>query len=104
MKLAAQAPGVLRQFTNLNVNTIRSLAGETHSGPGERRVKIAVEFVAVPVALTDLCRAVSRKRKACFRKVARIGAEAHRATELIHPFQLAELVYDAVRCCGIHLG
>src|SRR5438067_98239 len=83
MELATQAPRVIGYFTNLHVNTIRSLPGEAHSCLRQRRLKVAVEFVAVPMALTNLRGAIGSKRETSFRKMTRISSEAHGATELI---------------------
>src|SRR5690242_2012461 len=104
MKLATQAPGMIRHLTNLNVNTVGRLPGKTHSGVREHLLEVAVEFVAMPMALTDIRCAIRCDRETSFRETAGVGAQTHRAAEFIHPFQLAELENHAMRGCGIKFG
>src|SRR5215471_17953826 len=66
MELAAQVPGMIRQFADFYVNTIGSLACETQSMLLQHGFVLAVEFVAMPMPLTDLTGAVGFARETVF--------------------------------------
>src|SRR5579871_6475917 len=103
MKLAAQEPGMVGDFANLDVHRVRSLARDSESARGEDLLIFAVELVAMAVALADLGSPVGFARETAFRKQARISAESHGPAQLIHAFQLAQLVDDTVRSGRIEL-
>src|SRR5882762_9941466 len=54
MELAAEEPGMLRRFDDLDVLAVGRAAGDAESGIGERLFVLAVELVAVAVALGNL--------------------------------------------------
>src|SRR5579871_4648208 len=58
MELAAEHPGVVREFADLDVDLVGGLAGEAEAMFGEDRLKFAVEFEAVAMALADEGRVV----------------------------------------------
>ena len=66
--------------------------------------ELAVEFVAVAVALADLGRAVRLRARSCPRPAGRIRAQPHGAAQFVHALQLAQLVDHAVRRGRIELG
>src|SRR5438309_3776543 len=54
MELATQKPGVVGRFDDLDVDAVRSAAGDAQARRHERLFILAVKFVAVAVALADL--------------------------------------------------
>ena len=54
MKLAAEEPGVLGRFDDLDVLAVGRAAADAESGIGERVFVFAIEFVPVPVSLGNL--------------------------------------------------
>ena len=71
---------------------------------GQDGLELAIELVAMAMAFADLVGAVGCARKAAFRQLAGIRAQAHRAAQFVDAFQFAKLVDDAVRRRGIELG
>ena len=51
MKLNADEPGMIWQLDDLDVDAVRSLAGDAESCGNQRGLEIAIEFVAVAVPL-----------------------------------------------------
>ena len=62
MKLASEEPGMLRCFDDLHVFTIGRTAGDAETGIGQRFFVLAIEFVAVTVALGNVGCAVRALR------------------------------------------
>src|SRR6185437_5370331 len=104
VKLAAEKPGVIRHFADFDVHAIGRLAGEPHAMLGKRLFELAIEFVAVAMALADLFHAISAGGETSIRKLAGIGAEPHGPPQFIYALQFAELEDDPVRRCGIELS
>src|SRR5580698_4221830 len=103
MELAAEKPGMIGYFANLDVHRIRRLPGNAESAGRQNLLVLAIEFVTVAMALADLGLAVGLAREAAFRQQARVSAQAHGAAQLVHAFQLAQLVNHAVGRRGIEL-
>src|SRR5229473_3821855 len=72
MKLAAEKPGVIRQFDDLYEIAVRRIAADFHSVGGERLLVFPVELVAVPVPLGNFLRAVHAGRQRVRLQYARI--------------------------------
>src|SRR5215475_9495846 len=94
MKLAAQIPGVVGQFADLHVHSVRRFSGEPQPMLRQNPFVLAIELVAMAVALADFACAISRAREAVFGQQTRIGAQAHGSAQLVHSFQLAQLIND----------
>jgi len=62
VKLAAEEPGVLGRFDDLDVIFVGGAAGDEQAGAGQSFLVVAVEFVAVAVTLADFCFAVGPVR------------------------------------------
>src|SRR5215472_15228583 len=54
MELASQEPRMVRRFDNFHINAIGSFAADFESSSRERRLVIAIEFVAMAMALGNL--------------------------------------------------
>ena len=91
MKLAAQIPGMVANLADLDVSAIRSLARDPQARRRQDLFILAIELVAMPVPLADLDRPVRLVGEAAFLQDAWPGAEPHRAAQLVHAFQLAQL-------------
>src|SRR5689334_12156122 len=96
MELAPEIPGMIRKLTDLDVNSIRRLAGDTEAAFDQALFMLAIEFVAMPMPFADLRHAIGLARAAALSQHARIGAQTHGAAEFIHALQLAQLVNHAV--------
>ena len=62
MELAAQVPGMVGELADLDVGAVGRLAGDAQAGGLQAVLVLAVEFVAVPVALADFARRRRRWR------------------------------------------
>ena len=58
MELAAEEEGMLGDLHDFHVGPVRGCAGELQSSASEDGFVFAVEFIAVAVALADLCGSV----------------------------------------------
>src|ERR1017187_9476094 len=97
VELAAQVPRMPRDFADLHVGLVRRLPRNPQPGRRQDLFVLAVEFVAVPVPLDNLARAVGPAGETVFRQPARPAAQAHGAAQLVDALQLAQLEDDAVR-------
>src|SRR5579884_4073049 len=104
MELAAEIPGVILEFADLDIGGVRRLSRDAQAVAGKPLLEIAVELVAVTMALADLRRAVGLRGEASFGQLARVRAQAHGAAQLIHALQLTQFVDHAMRRRGIELG
>src|SRR5438270_1444291 len=96
MELATQVPGVIRQFTDFNVNTVGRLPCKAHSCLNQRLLEIAIKLVSMAVPFIDLRFTVGLTCQTAFSELARIGAKSHRAPQFINALQLAQFIDDAV--------
>ncbi len=71
---------------------------------GQNLFVLAIEFVAVPVALADFRHAVGLAREAAFGQLAGIRAQAHGAAQLVDAFQFAQFVDHAIGRGRIEFG
>ena len=104
MKLAAEIPGMIRHFADFDIHAIRSLAGQTEAMPCKRLFKLAIEFVAVAMALADLRCAIGLLGKTSRSEKTRVGAEPHGSAKLIHAEKLTEFEDYAMGRGGIEFG
>src|SRR5688572_7170486 len=104
MELTPEIPRVVRDLADFDIHPIGRLTGQPQAFRCEDRFEFAVELVAMPVALANLWYAVGLARETPFGQLARVGAEPHRAAELIHALQFAQFVYDPLRCRLIEFG
>src|SRR5580704_4109961 len=103
MKLAANEPGVIGHFDNLDIHVIGRPARDPEAGARERLLILAIKFVAMAMALGDFERAVSLMRKRPGLEFARPRPKPHRAAHLVHAEQFAQFVNHAIRGRGIEL-
>src|SRR5690606_15572781 len=82
VELDADEPRVVRTLDNFRQAAVRAHAGEDETALLQRLHIMAVDFVAVPVALADLFGAVDAAHDAIAVELGRIGAEPHRAAEV----------------------
>src|SRR5580704_14006130 len=91
MKLTAQEPRMVGLLHDFHVGAVRRMSGDTHTGSHKPLLVIAVELVAVPVALADFSRAIGPVGKRAWFDSARPRAQAHRAAHLVDAEQFAQL-------------
>ena len=97
MELAAEEVGVAGNLDDLDVGRVGRGAADAQAGAGEQRFVLAVELVAVAVALADFgCPAVGAGGQRVGLQDAGPGAQTHGAAHLFDAEQLAQLVDDAV--------
>ena len=105
VELAAEEVGVAGDFDDLDVGLVGSGAAEAQAAAGEQGFVLAVELVAVAVALADFgCAAVGAGGERVFLEDAGPGAQTHGAAHLFDAEQLAQLVDDAVLAGGVELA
>src|SRR5580700_9178784 len=103
MELAAQEEWVVRKFHDLDIGSVGSCAADPQSGGSKRPFVLAVELVAMTVALADLALPISSTRQRVGLQFARPCTQPHRAAQFFHTAQLAQLVNHAMRGRGIKL-
>src|ERR1700722_7517749 len=86
MKLAAQIPGMIFQFANFDVHTVRSLARQSQSMLLQHCFIFAIELVTMTMALADFRLAVRASCDASFGEHAWIRAQSHGAAEFVDSF------------------
>src|SRR5439155_17517908 len=89
---------------NLNVRTIGSRARDAQSGARQNGLVLAIEFVAVAVALADLQLSVGLVGERAGLEFASPRPEPHGAAQFVNSPQLAQLVDHAVRCGRVELA
>src|SRR5579859_5295213 len=104
VELAAQEPGVFGGFDDFYVILVWSASGDLQARAGEDFFVIAIEFVAMAVALADFELAVGAMGEGARREFARPGAEAHGAAHFVDAEEFAQFVNDAMRRLRIELG
>src|SRR6202035_3546634 len=97
MELAAQKPRMVRSFDDLDVILVRSAAGDAQARGGKYPFVIAIELVAVAMALADFELAVGFGGERAGLEFAGPRTQAHGATHFIDAEQFAEFVDDAMR-------
>src|SRR5579883_1585094 len=86
MALAAQIPGVIGQFANLDVNSVRRFSRQAQAVLLQNALVLTIELVAMAVALADLACAVCRSGEAVFGQQAGISAKPHGAAQFVDSF------------------
>src|SRR5262249_5948370 len=104
VELAAEEVRMIRELNDLDVGAVRRAAGDPHAAADQHRFVLAVELVAMAMALADLERAVGLRGLAVGLELAGPRAQAHGAAQLVNAAQLAQLVNDAVRRRGVELA
>ena len=104
VELAAEEEGVGGDLDDLDVGGVGSGAGETETAAGEDGFVLAVELVAVAVALADFGGAVGLGGQGVGLHDAVPSSEAHCAAHFFDAGEFAELVDDAVRGGGVELA
>src|ERR1017187_2043109 len=97
VELAAQIPRMARDFADLHVRLVRRLPRNPQPGGRQDLFVLAVEFVAVPVPLDNLARAVRPAGETVLRQAARPPSQAHGSAQFVDALQLAQLEDHAVR-------
>src|SRR3954468_13846670 len=100
MELHRDVPRVRRQLDDLDELAVERAADDLQALVGQRLLVEAVELVAMAMPLVDHVAAVQRVRLGAGAQLARVGAEPHRAAEIVDAEQVAQLV-DQV---GLRLG
>ena len=97
VELAAQEVGVAGNLHDFDVGLVGRGATDAKARAGEQSFVLAIEFVAMAVALADLCSsAVNAAGERILLQIAGPGAQSHRPAHLFHAEQFAELVDDAM--------
>ena len=71
MELAADEPGMIGHFDDFDVHAVGRAAGDAESGARQRLLVLAIEFVAMAVALGNFERAVGLVRRTSPARVCR---------------------------------
>src|ERR1700751_4556842 len=104
MELAAQEPGVVGGFDDFDVVLVGGAAGDLEAGVDQSFLVIAVEFVAMAVALADFELAVRAVSEGAGSELAGPSAKAHRAAHFVYAQEFAEFIDDAMRRLRIEFG
>src|SRR5581483_8926389 len=97
MELHGQVPRVPRQLGDLDELAVGGAARNPEPLFNERLLVQAVELVAMTMTLVNEVRAIDLVRERSRREFTRIRAEPHRAAQVVHAKQIAELVDDVRR-------
>src|SRR6266850_2766070 len=84
MELHGEIPRMTGQLGDLDEFAVGRSSGDAQAVLGERALVQAVELVAMTMALVNERRSVHALRQRSGRQLACVGAEAHRAAELVH--------------------
>ena len=104
MELARHEPRVIGQLDDLDEPPALERARDDEPRPDELVAEVVVDLVAVPVALEhDRLAPVRLARARPVRELDRLGAEAHRAAEILDLLLLGQEVDHRERRLGIHL-
>src|SRR5215470_19743490 len=90
MELAAEEPGMLGGFDDLDVVLVGRAPGNLESGRNQGLFMLAVEFIAVAVPLADLELAVGLGCKRTRLELAGPGSQAHGAAHFVDAQQFAQ--------------
>src|SRR5208337_617410 len=97
MKLATQEPGVVADFNDFHVGAIRGHTRQVQPLGNKDFLIIAVEFVAMAVALGNLELAVGLMSKRAGLEPGGPSSQAHGTPQLINSPQFTKFVDDAMR-------
>src|SRR5579883_590402 len=104
MELATEEERMVGQLHNLDVGPIWCRAADAQAAGDQRALVLAIELVAMAMALADFALTVGLMRQRTWLQLARPGAETHRAAQLLHAAQLAQLVDHPMRRRRIKLA
>ena len=90
--------GQLGDFDELS---IRGSTRDAEAPLRQRALVHAVEFVPVPVAFVNQIGAIYALRERTGRQLARVAAQTHRATEIVHAEEIPQFVDDLRRSVGV---
>src|SRR5215213_2415486 len=102
--LAGDEPGMVRELDHLDKAAFLERARDDEARLDQLRPERVVHLVAVPVALVDDGLAVGRMCARPLLHVDSVGAEAHRATEILDFLLLGQEVDDRIGRLRVHLG
>src|SRR5438477_490177 len=97
MELAAQVPRMVGNLADLDVRAVRGLTGDTQSHRFQPILVLAIDLVAMPVALGNIAGTVRSVSEAVLRQVAGPASQPHRSPQLINALQFSKLEDDAMR-------
>src|SRR6266576_1252222 len=99
MKLTTQKPRMLiaRQFDNLYELSVGRNTAKYQSRLLQTRPKFRVELVTMTVTFANFITAINLSGQRVVGKIARPGAQTHRATQLFNIDQIAQLKDNRVR-------
>src|SRR5262249_34283672 len=104
VELATQEPRMIGDLADLDIRVVGRFASDLQAGGAQPIFILAIEFVAMTMALVDLALTISAVREAAFRQLASPVTEPHRAAQILDAFQLAQLEDHAMRRAGVELG
>ena len=104
VELAAEEEGMGGDLYDFDVGGVGGGSGEAQAGSGEDGFVLAVELVAVAVALGDFGGAVGGGGEGIGFHDAGPGSEAHGAAHLFDAGELAEFIDDAMGGAGVELA
>src|SRR6266851_10095316 len=104
MELAAEEIRMVRNFHDLHIGSVRGAAGKAHARAGEYGLILAVEFIAVAMALADLGCSVSVGSVAVRFQLASPGSQSHGAAQFVNAAQFTQFVNHTMRGCRIKLA
>src|SRR5688572_11537232 len=82
VELAADEPRVLRVFDDLDELSVGTQPAQAQAVLGEEVAILVRDFIAMPMALTDLRHAIHLGRLRIARETRRVGAKSHRAAHV----------------------
>src|ERR1700686_5813526 len=103
MELTPNEKRMTRNLHDLNVSAVRSRARNAQPGRHHGLFILTIELVAMPMPLADLGLTIDFVRQRPRLDLARPCPQPHRATQLFHAAQLAQLVDHAMRSRRIEL-
>lgn len=104
MELHRDVPRMRWQFDDFNELAVERSPDDLQAMIGQRLFIQAIEFVPVSMAFVNDRLTVKLMRSGSGLQFAGIRSQAHRAAKIVHPEQIAQLVYDLLRCVGGTLG
>ena len=103
MELARDEPGMLGQLDDLDEPAFLEGARDDEPVLDELVAELVVDLVAVPMALVNRRLAVDLAGASPLAELDRLGAEPHRAAEILDLLLLGQQIDDRVRRLRIHL-
>src|SRR5579885_3082082 len=101
MELTSDEVRMIRQFDHFHVRSIGRRTGNLQACGRHWLFILAVELVAMPVALADFALAINAVRESLWLDLAGPRAQPHGASELFHTAQFPQLINHTMRRCRI---